>query len=600
MRKEGRQANRQIIEVLKDILKKPTIAGAAAGGSGAGAGGLSKLIPGGIPAGVGGGIKALAKRIPGLAALLGVAGIADALTDEVAPGETVGGKVGKASGGLAGGLAGASAGAALGSIAGPPGALVGGLAGGAIGALGGEKIGEKVGEAIEKAGIPERVADVAGRARDTVARGAAAVADGAGRLPSPIRDAASGAADVARQAARMAPQPVQNVIRSGLDSVKDLTVRGRWLAVKDSIVQAAGAAGVDPGTLAQIARFESKFDTNAAPIGVDTEKSKRARLNTVRQHDGRMAMSSAHGLGQFTDATWTDSINRYGTKYGIADAGKLTKEQAAKYRSDPKIQAAMLAEFTAKNVALGRSIGGDDDAANVYALHNLGEGDGRRLLQAVRSNPNVSVREALIGGRSITPKEQARIESVIAGNDTLYGNGSGPAMAAYRKMGSVMRDGDVYADDARKAAKVAAPASPSIAKSPQAGSVPQTPSTSSAPGMAGAPAVGVPGATGAPGASGATGAPGTAVASGAATLPQLPGVAVARPPVIAPPSRSVASFGAASAPPRIGEAPKVEVPEVKLIDSRQTAPSARPIITQDIPDRNLAHIASGGLGMATR
>ena len=207
----------------------------------------------------------------------------------------------------------------------------------------------------------------------------------------------------------------------------------RWNnGAREDLTGAAVAAGVDPGLVAQIGRFESGFDSKAAPTRSDGSR-----------------MSSAHGYGQFIDGTWTDVVNRHGSKYGVAGAGKLTTDQAGALRNDPKLQAAMLAEFTKENVAKGRANGGKDDAANVYAYHNLGDGDAKRMLSAVKSNPAMSARDALIGGRDIGEKERSRIENVISNNKSLYGNGSIPASAAYARMGQKMRDGDGYAADAR-------------------------------------------------------------------------------------------------------------------------------------------------------
>ena len=81
-------------------------------------------------------------------------------------------------------------------------------------------------------------------------------------------------------------------------------------------MDAAQAVGVDAGVLARIAAFESGFNVDAAPIARDAER------NRVRLFDGRMGISSAHGLGQFTDATWRDTVNRYGGAHGVAGAGQ--------------------------------------------------------------------------------------------------------------------------------------------------------------------------------------------------------------------------------------------------------------------------------------
>ena len=214
--------------------------------------------------------------------------------------------------------------------------------------------------------------------------------------------------------------------------------RKRWEAAKGDILGAANKADVDPGILAMIANFESKgFNPNARPISSKPEKNK------VRQFDGTMAISSAHGYGQFLDSTWTSMINKHGSKYGIEDAGKLDKKGAAKYRTDTKIQAGMLAEFTKENISIARNIGGgSDDAANVYAMHNLGEGQGSKFLKALKNNP-----ESLVS--SFLPS------NVIKGNGSLYGKGNVTVKEAYERMGSKMREGEVFSKDARASSKAA-------------------------------------------------------------------------------------------------------------------------------------------------
>lgn len=249
------------------------------------------------------------------------------------------------------------------------------------------------------------------------------------------------------------------------EQAKKSPLRRGWESVKGSIVSAAQRVGIDPGVLAKIANFESGFNPDAAPIAKDSAK------NRVRQYDGRMAISSAHGLGQFTDDTWLGTLRKHGEKYGISNAGALTKDQAAKLRGDKDLQAAMLAEFTKENIEKGRAIGGKDDDANVYALHNLGSGDGPKLLSAVKSNPSMSVRDALMQGVK-SDKQRARIEQVIAGNRSLYGDGSGSVKDAYDRMGKVMRNGESFAIRAREASRPPVMASMPKAPTIRAPSIP--------------------------------------------------------------------------------------------------------------------------------
>lgn len=287
---------------------------------------------------------------------------------------------------------------------------------------------------------------------------------------APIQALAENAAAEAGKAVDVIMAPVAAVAtkaRSVGGKMKG-AIAENWKKAKGFIVDAAATAGVDPGILAKIAAFESKFDDNARPIARDAKK------NTKQQFDGTMAISTGHGYGQFLDGTWRQYVKKYGAKYGINGADQLSNKQIDKYRSDPKIQAAMLAEFTKENIVAGRKYGGSDDDANVYAMHNLGPGDAKSLLSALKENPNATVRAAFLAGAK---GNSNRIESVISGNSSLYGDGNISVADAYKRMGDKMRAGDAFAMDARAALPVglsqAAP--PTVVTSPPVAAFPVIP-----------------------------------------------------------------------------------------------------------------------------
>src|SRR5688500_18479618 len=72
---------------------------------------------------------------------------------------------------------------------------------------------------------------------------------------------------------------------------------------------------------------------------------------------------------------WGDRLRRDGAEYDAANAAQMTNAQAnaAALRRATHLQAAMLAELTRENVERGARLGGPNAAANVYALHNLGQ-----------------------------------------------------------------------------------------------------------------------------------------------------------------------------------------------------------------------------------
>jgi hypothetical protein len=91
------------------------------------------------------------------------------------------------------------------------------------------------------------------------------------------------------------------------------TADENWAAAKQDLAGAAARAGVDAGVIARVAGFESQYSSVARPISTIHPKES----NTVEQFDGVMAMSSAYGYGQFTDATWIDMVHQHGEKYGV-------------------------------------------------------------------------------------------------------------------------------------------------------------------------------------------------------------------------------------------------------------------------------------------
>ncbi|WP_266158618.1 peptidoglycan-binding domain-containing protein [Dyella silvatica] len=206
----------------------------------------------------------------------------------------------------------------------------------------------------------------------------------------------------------------------------------RWNAAKPDIADAAERAGVDAGLMAKIAGFESQYDSTNRPIA----GHKKAHLNTVTQFDGVKAMSSAYGYGQFTNQTWAGMVREYGEKYGVKGASALTDAQAntAEYRTDSRLQAGMLAEFTRQNVEKGARLGGPDADANVYALHNLGGSAGPKFLNALKDDPDQRVSAVLS-------------KDVIERNVGLYGDGTVSVKQAYEKMGELLGKYDSYAAD---------------------------------------------------------------------------------------------------------------------------------------------------------
>lgn len=235
----------------------------------------------------------------------------------------------------------------------------------------------------------------------------------------------------------------------------------RFAAARQDLVDAANTAGIDSAVLVKIAGFESGFNPHARPIA----GAARAELNTITQFDGTKAMSTAYGYGQFLNATWGDMVRQYGEKYGVENASEMTNAQAntAAMRDNTKLQAGLLAEFTKVNMEKGAALGGSDAAANVYAIHNLGGGDGPAFLKALKAHPDARVDSVLSG-------------TVVERNSALYGDGSITLAKAYENMGAQMERYAKYANEASQAQGPvpAGVANPSAAAATHAGAADKT------------------------------------------------------------------------------------------------------------------------------
>lgn len=587
-RKDESVFNKAQQKVLKDIESKSgggkesgggimSSLGGLLGGKGVGGliGGLGKGLLGGGKGLLGAG-KGLLKRIPLLGALIGgVSAVSDIYETENDNTLTRGEKDkrdGRAVGGLAGSMGGMMAGAAAGSLLGPIGTVVGGAVGMFLGDQAGQIIGDKMGEwttQLRDADIPGKIIGAWNTTTEAIKNGW----DGALTLMSSAWDKTKEAADAANDFLKEktgvdvkaeVKNAYENAVKYTADniipSLADLANKGAdklkqgaewvgnnttvgkgakalWSEAKGFLAAGAETAGVDPKVVAKIANFESGFNSNAAPIRKDGTR-----------------ISSAHGYGQFIDGTWTDMVNKYGAKYGIADAGKLTKQQAAKYRDDKSIQAGMLAEFTRENIDKGRKYGGTDDDANVYAFHNLGNKDAKNLLSGMKQNPAMSVRDALLQGAT-SEKERARIETVIAGNKSLYGNGNISATDAYNRMGSVMRRGEVFAADI--SSDNPTPTNENQVK-PNLTKVAE-------------------------------------INTGNMPLYESLGLGlgdVSKTQTASAPSPKVPTF---APPPQIPEAPPIIQPLASDSNRNMTVTMAAPDVGQDVRDRGIAHIVTGGL-----
>lgn len=154
--------------------------------------------------------------------------------------------------------------------------------------------------------------------------------------------------------------------------------------IRTAIQQASAATGVPFNYLVMQAEQESGF-----------------------RADARASTSSAAGLYQFTESTWLRMVREYGDRHGIGDLARVlsesgsrpdaqTKAQVLALRDDPKLSAAMAAEYARGNHAhLAQALGREIGATDLYLAHFLGAGGATRFLAALRTEPGRAAAELL-------------------------------------------------------------------------------------------------------------------------------------------------------------------------------------------------------------
>lgn len=159
-----------------------------------------------------------------------------------------------------------------------------------------------------------------------------------------------------------------------LDSVRD--------DVRAAIGAAAQRTGVDFSYLLAQAKSESGLNPTA-----------------------KAGNSSASGLYQFLDQSWLAIVKRHGTEHGFGwAANAITPRHGGGFTVAPEARQAvmalrqqagpaalMAASYAADNAgSLGKSIGRDATATDLYMCHFLGLGGATKFLQACNASPNAT------------------------------------------------------------------------------------------------------------------------------------------------------------------------------------------------------------------
>jgi hypothetical protein len=167
-----------------------------------------------------------------------------------------------------------------------------------------------------------------------------------------------------------------------------------------SIRAGAQASGADFGFLLKTAQRESSLDPHA-----------------------KAGTSSATGLFQFTDATWMNTLDRYGSKHGVDTSG-MSRQDILALRSDAGLSAKMAGELANENAGiLEGKLGRPATQGELYLAHFMGPHDAAKLTLAAQSNAKGAAADMF-------PAAAAANASVFQGAD----GGALDAAALYRKL----------------------------------------------------------------------------------------------------------------------------------------------------------------------
>lgn len=540
--------------------------------------------------------KGALKRIPFLGSLLAVGGAASDIFDtendntltrrekDQHDGKAVGG----AAGSIGGMLAGAKLGAMVGALGGPIGAAIGGVVGGAAGMFFGDQAGQILGETVGGWVNDLRDADIPGKISAAWDATTSAIMAGWDATTKFLQDGWNSATDVlkkgwdtAKGAAKAAGQWVADKANAANDFIKDKTgvdIKAGAVAVKDKAVELGGKA-VDATKAGAVALKDKAVDAGSGAIDwaaknttVGKAASKawdgaKAAGNWVLGQTSKLFESGKGGAGTVSSGKGDLGGASYGTyqlsssqgtlqqflkgsKYGDQFAGLQpgTPEFNAKWKevakADPEFGNAQhdfikQTHFDPQMAKLAK--GGIDLSGRGAAVQDA------VWSTSVQFGGKSSLIEKALAGKDVSKLSDAEVVAAIqdykvANNDKLFASSSAGVRAGTANRAAAEKEQLLALANAPQNVATADVATPAIPQMP-------APVSYAAPKM---PSI---------------------VAS--ANIPSLP--------TIAP-----------SAPP-IPEAPPVTVPLASNGADRPILVSMpTPDVGQDIRDRQLAHIVTGG------
>lgn len=148
--------------------------------------------------------------------------------------------------------------------------------------------------------------------------------------------AIGGAAGISMQGMEKSPTELKNATRAMSEREELEQLRGHHTA---TVIEPLSYNSEQPSLMDKIKRAESNGNPNV-----------------------KNPLSSASGLYQFTNATWRDSVGKWGKKYNVD----------IKDKNNPQAQEAMMQELTNDNARILQSKGVDPSDGNLYFAHFMG------------------------------------------------------------------------------------------------------------------------------------------------------------------------------------------------------------------------------------
>lgn len=571
-----------LLGMMSGLLSKiPVIGPMLAGGAGMMGGAGRGLM--GAGKGLLGAGKGVLRRIPLLGALIGGVGAASDIysseTDDSLTRRQKDENAGKAVGGFAGSvggmLAGAKLGAMAGAIGGPIGVAIGGVLGGAVGMFFGDQAGQIIGDTVggwvsdlREADIPGKIVGAWEATTDFLKKGWDGALEKLSDAWKSIKDAGSQAAQWASEKANSANNFIKD--KTGVD-VKGAAIAAKEKAVEVGTKAVEGAkAGVEylgnNTTVGKGIKATGEAVRYGTDVAVDVAKSAKARI-TGKASENRAALVSQMATSGITDpkeqAMFMAQMDH--------ESGGFTKmEERFNYRS----------------------------ADRLMAVSGSARKLGKPAVEAAMAQGPEAVAEAMYGGRmgNTNPGDAYKFR----GRGHIQLTGRDNYAAASKALGIDLESNPDLAADPEVAAKVATwywKKNPRLGEAARRGDVKgvtqginggqngydhrnelfaQYSAESSKSSLT-------------------AGSTSPAIGATVATVAAKP-VAIASPaaPVVA--SISAPPVSVAPTAPTIAEAPPVTVPMASA-DTKKAAAASPPAqeAGQDLKDRRIAHIVTGGL-----